>query len=41
MLKKGVERNSLNVYLSFDGFFRRVFFLLRAGGILYIYRALV
>ena len=27
MLKKGVGRNSLNVYLSFDGFFRRIFSL--------------
>ena len=33
MLKKGVGRNSLNVYLSFDGFLRRVFSLLRAEGI--------
>ena len=37
MLKKGVGRNSLNVYLSFDGFLRRVFSLLRANGILHIY----
>ena len=36
MLKKGVGRNSLNVYLSFDGFLRRVFSLLRAGEILHI-----
>ena len=37
MLKMGVGRNSLNVYLSFDGFLRRVFSLLRAGEILDIY----
>ena len=37
MLKKGVGRNSLNVYLSFDGFLWRVFSLLRAGEILHIY----
>ena len=36
MLKKGVGRNSLNVYLSFDGFLRRVFSLLQAGGFIYI-----
>ena len=36
MFKKGVGRNSLNVYLSFDGFLRRVFSLLRAGEILHI-----
>ena len=36
MLKKVVGRNSLNVYLSFDGFLRRVFSLLRAGEILHI-----
>ena len=35
MLKKGVGRNSLNVYLSFDGFLRRVFSLLQASGILH------
>ena len=37
MLKKGVGRNSLNVYLSFDRFLRRVFSLLWAGEILHIY----
>ena len=37
MLKKGVGRNSLNVYLSFDGFLRRVFSLLRADGLPIIY----
>ena len=37
MLKKGVGRNSLNVYLSSDRFLRRVFSLLRAGRILYMY----
>ena len=36
MLKKGVGRNSLNVYLSFDGFLRRAFSLLQAGGFIYI-----
>ena len=35
MLKKGVGRNSLNVYLSFDGFLRRVFSLIRAGEFTY------
>ena len=34
MLKKGVGRNSLKVYLFFHGFLRRVFSLLRAGEIL-------
>ena len=33
----GVGRNSLNVYLSFDGFLRRVFSLLRAGGLYIMY----
>ena len=37
MLKKGVGRNSLNVFLSFDGFLWRVFSLLRAGGLYIIY----
>ena len=37
MLKKGVGRNSLNVYLSLDGFLRRVFSLLRAGGLYIMY----
>ena len=40
MLKNGVGRNSLNVYLSFDGFLRRVCSLLRAGEILHLYNAL-
>ena len=32
MLRKSIGRNSLNVYLAFDGFLRRVFSLLRASG---------
>ena len=36
----GVGRNRLNVYLTFDGFLRRVFSLLRVDRILYIYNAL-
>ncbi len=36
MLQKDVGRNSLNVYLSFDGFLRRVVSLLQAGGFIYI-----
>ena len=37
MLRKSIGRNSLNVYLAFDGFIRRVFSLLRASGFFYIY----
>ena len=36
ILRKSIGRNSLNVYLAFDGFVRRVFSLLRASVVLYI-----
>ena len=35
MLRKGVGRNSLNVYLAFDGFLLRIFSLSRASGVFF------